>query len=43
MLKYGENYIDKGKEFYEQEYRQQEIHMLAKKAMELGLQLIQTA
>jgi transposase len=43
MLKYGENYIDKGKEFYEQKYRQQQIHMLTKKATELGLQLIQTA
>jgi transposase len=43
MLKYGENYIDKGKEFYEQKYRQQQIHMLTKKATELGLQLIPTA
>jgi hypothetical protein len=43
MLKYAENYIDNGREFYEQKYRQQQSHMLTKTAMELGLQLIQTA
>jgi transposase len=43
MLKYGEEYVDKGKEFYEQKYRQLQIRMLAKKATELGLQLVQPA
>jgi hypothetical protein len=43
MLKYGEKYVDKGKEFYEQKYRQLQIRMLTKKATELGFQLIQTA
>ena len=43
MMKYGEAYVDKGKEFYEQKYRQQQIRMLTKKATELGLQLIQSA
>jgi transposase len=43
MLKYGEKYIDKGKEFYEQKYRQLQIRMLTKKATELGLQLVQSA
>jgi transposase len=43
MLKYGEKYVDKGKEFYEQKYRQQQIRMLTKKATELGLQLVQSA
>jgi transposase len=43
MLKYRENYIDKGKEYYEQKYRQLQIRMLTKRATELGLQLIQSA
>lgn len=43
MLKYGEKYVDKGKEFYEQKYRQLQIRMLTKKATELGLQLVQSA
>jgi transposase len=43
MLKYGEKYVDQGKEFYEQKYRQLQIRMLTKKAHELGLQLTQTA
>jgi transposase len=43
MMKYGEKYVDKGKEFYEQKYRQQQILMLTKKATELGLQLVQSA
>jgi len=43
MLKYREGYVDKGKEFYEQKYRQQQIRMLTKKAAELGLQLVQPA
>lgn len=43
MLKYREKYVDKGKEFYEQKYRQQQIRMLTKKATELGLQLVQPA
>jgi len=43
MLKYGEKYVDKGKEFYEQRYRQLQIRMLTKKANELGFQLTQSA
>jgi len=43
MLKYGEQYVDKGKEFYEQKYRQQQIRMVTKRATELGLQLVQSA
>jgi len=39
-LKYGEAYVDQGKEFYEQKYRQQQVRILTKKAAELGLQLI---
>jgi transposase len=43
MLKYGESYLDKGKEFYEQKYHQLQIRMLTKKANELGFQVIQSA
>ena len=43
MLKYGEKYVDKGKEFYEQKYRQLQIRMLNKKATELGFKLVQPA
>jgi transposase len=38
-LKYGQAYIDKGAEFYEQRYRQQQIQFLTKKAAELGMHL----
>src|SRR6266567_947566 len=43
MLKYGEKYVEKGKELYEQKYRQLQTRMLTKKATELGLQLVQPA
>ena len=43
MLKYGEQYVEKGQEYYEQRYRQQQMRMLSKKAAELGLQLIESA
>ena len=42
-LKYGQKYVDKGSEFYEQKYRQQQIKILTKKAAELGLQLVHSA
>jgi len=43
MLKYKEEYVDKGRESYEEKYRQQQIRMLQKKAKDLGLQLIEAA
>jgi len=43
MLKYGEQYVDRGKELYEQKYRALQIRLLTKKATELGLQLVQSA
>ena len=43
MLKYGEQYVDKGQESYTEKYRQQQIRFLTKKANELGLQLVQSA
>ncbi len=40
LLKYGEAYMDKGREFYEHKYRQLQIRMLHKKAAELGMQVV---
>jgi transposase len=37
MLKYGQQYVDKGAEYYEQRNRQQQIEFLRKKAAQLGL------
>jgi transposase len=37
MLKYGQDYVDKGMEFYQQRYQQQQINWMRKKAKELGL------
>src|ERR1700747_3165510 len=39
MLKYGQQYVDKGAEYYERRNRQQQIEFLRKKAAHLGLQL----
>ena len=39
MLKYGHSYLDKGAEYYEHRYRQQQIEFLMKKAAKLGLQI----
>lgn len=37
MLRYGQDYVDKGMEFYQQRYQQQQINWMRKKAKELGL------
>jgi transposase len=39
MLKYGQRYVDKGTEYYEQRYRNQQIHLLKKNATRLGFQI----
>ena len=39
MLKYGQQYIDNGAEYYEQRNRQQKIEFVRKKAAQLGLQV----
>jgi transposase len=39
MLKYGQQYVDKGAEYYEQRNRQQQIEFIRKKAAQLGLQV----
>jgi transposase len=42
MFQYGEAYVDKGKDFYQEKYRQQQIQMLTKKAIEFGFQLTES-
>jgi hypothetical protein len=32
MLKYGQDYVDKGMEFYQQRYQKQQINWMQKKA-----------
>jgi transposase len=39
MLKYGQQYVDKGAAYYEQRNRQQQIEFIRKKAAQLGLQV----
>jgi transposase len=39
MLKYGQAYVDKGTEYYEERFRQQQIQLLRKRAAKLGLQI----
>jgi hypothetical protein len=37
MLRYGEQYVDKGMKYYEEKYRDDEIRSIQKKAKDLGL------
>ena len=41
MLKYGEEYIDKGMQYYEERSRRQQLEHLKKKAAMLGLQIVE--
>lgn len=41
MLKYGQQYVDKGTEYYDQRYRRQQLQLLRKKAARLGLQVVE--
>src|SRR6266568_1112819 len=40
LIKHGQQYVDKGTEYYEARYREQQIRSLAKRAQELGFQLV---
>ena len=40
LIKHGQQYVDKGTEYYEARYREQQIRSLAKRAQSLGLQLV---
>ena len=42
LLKHGEQYVDKGMEYYEARYREQQIRTLLKRAQKLGFQLVTT-
>ena len=41
LLKHGQPYVDKGAEFYEARYREQQIRSVLHRARQLGLQVIQ--
>ena len=40
LIKHGQQYVDKGTEYYEARYRQQQIRSLTKRAQKLGLQVV---
>jgi transposase len=42
MLRYGEQYVDKGMKYFEDKYRQHQILSIQKKAKDLGLALTLT-
>jgi transposase len=42
MLKFGHEYVDKGTQYYEERYRQQQIQFLRKRAAKLGLEIVAT-
>lgn len=39
MLKYGNEYIDQGQDYYEQRYKERVVKNLQRRAKELGFQL----
>lgn len=41
MIKYGQDYVEKGMEAYNAKYKEQRIHWLKKQARELGMQVIE--
>ena len=41
MLKYGQEYVDKGAQFYEQRLREQQLQLLKKKAATPSLRLVE--
>jgi transposase len=40
MIKFGQDYLDRGTEFYEQRQRDQQVQYLTKKAAQLGFQVL---
>jgi len=40
LIKHGQQYVDKGNEYYESRYREQQIRSLTKRAQRLGLELV---
>jgi transposase len=41
MLKYGQDYVDKGMQYYEDRHRRQQIELLQKSAAKLGLHIVE--
>jgi transposase len=42
MLKWGHEYVDKGLQYYEDRHRQQQVHLLQKRAAKLGFLIVET-
>ena len=40
MLRFGQEYVDRGQQYYEEKYRQQQIALLNKKATLLGFSIV---
>ncbi len=40
LLTRGEEYVDQGQQYYEERYRERVVRGLAKKAADLGMQLV---
>jgi hypothetical protein len=40
LIKHGQQYVDKGTEYYEARYREQQVRALTKRAQKLGLQVV---
>jgi hypothetical protein len=40
LIQHGQQYVDKGMEYYEARYREQQIRSLMKRALKLGFQLV---
>jgi transposase len=41
LLKWGHEYVDKGLQYYEERHREQQIHLLQKKAAKLGFLIVE--
>ena len=40
LIKHGQQYVDKGSQYYEAKYRDQQVRSLLKRAQKLGLQVV---
>ncbi len=43
LLKHGQQYVDKGVQYYEQRHREQQIRLLLKRAKQLGVEVVTPA
>ena len=43
LLKYGQEYVDKGQQYYEARYREQQVRSVIERGHQLGLQVAQSA